>query len=631
MNNQKPHKHSRNISGHRNKTSNSISFLKHPFNIFTKNNNNKTINCTDKKISFYQIIKSNLQIYNITNQEIDIIKINDLIDTKNCHLVAIFKDYLISDYIEEFLRRFYKNKESKLRIPKFSDYYKNYLTFFCNPIFSDFFANKVIQNYGEAKAEIYYKKNYGNKNKESKHKHKHKHNKEIAKTIFNTLINESIEYVIKDTKEFISTINTQETMNLKDETILEINGQNKNSNNNSIISLLKCFSVKEKKSKNKIQNLNIKKIKKYDINNSNKYTIDKDKNNKNSPNKSNNNKNKNTSTIPTSARNYTNNRVNLKNTHQKNLKRIETSTSNNLSSNRTKNKSKSKDFSNSKGHQMASTMSNSNFSRNHIKIPINNKNVGIYLNNKIYLTSNSPIYSQRIRMKKSSKGKRINDNNNTTKIKSKKKNHLKKNSENIDLKDIMKLTLQAYDYKTRNKSNNTLNNNIKHFHTLSSPTINNFNININNHICLNNNNLNSKKNKKSSFQGKKNINSRNKEQNLFKTNTDLEQNKNKNHSPNFHSYATNTTNDLESIIKNKFFSSLNGSGNDKLIKDINGLKSNRLFHHNLKIKNIYDNKKVLSPKIKISPKGFFVNKNLKNHMNSKKKENKISPPKNHKI
>ena len=234
-------------------------------------------------------------------------------------------------------------------------------------------------------------------------------------------------------------------------------------------------------------------------------------------------------------------------------------------------------------------------------------------------------------MKKSSKEKRINDNNNTTKIKSKKKNHLKKNSENIDLKDIMKLTLQAYDYKTRNKSNNTLNNNIKHFHTLSSPTINNFNININNHICLNNNNLHSKKSKKTSYQGKKNINSRNKEQNLFKTNTDLEQNKNKNHSPNIHNYATNTTNDLESIMKNKFFLSLNGSGNDKLIKNINGLKSNRLFNHNLKIKNIYDNNKILSPKITMSPKGFFINKNLKNHMNSTKKENKISPPKTQKI
>ena len=145
MNNQKPHKHSRNISGHRNKTSNSISFLKHPFNILTKNNNNKTINSTNKKISFSQIIKSNLQMYNITNEEIGIIKINDIIDTKNCHLVAIFKDYLISDYIDEFLRRIYHKNEIKERIPKFEGYYKNYLTFFCNIIFSDFFSNYILQ------------------------------------------------------------------------------------------------------------------------------------------------------------------------------------------------------------------------------------------------------------------------------------------------------------------------------------------------------------------------------------------------------------------------------------------------------------------------------------------------------
>ena len=232
MNDQKQHKHSRNILGHKNKTSNTFSFLKLPSNILTKNQNTKTLTVTHNKVLYSTIIKVNLQMYNTYKKEFEVIKINDLIESKNCNLVAIFKDYLISDYIDEFLRRFYKNKESKLRIPKFSDYYKNYLTFFCKPIFSDFFANKIIQSYGEAKAEIYYKKNYGNKNKESKHKHKHKHNKEIAKTIFNTLINESIDYVIKDTKEFISTINTQETMNLRDETILEINGQNKNSNNN---------------------------------------------------------------------------------------------------------------------------------------------------------------------------------------------------------------------------------------------------------------------------------------------------------------------------------------------------------------------------------------------------------------
>ena len=183
--NNNQNKRTRNIlSGLKNKGSNTISFLNLPFNKLTiLHNSNKTQIENYKKSSFKKIIDKNLKKHNITQLKKGIIDINDLIDSKNCHLVAIFKDYLISDYIDEFLRRFYKMKESKNRIPKFSDYYKNYLLFFCKPTFSDFYANEIIQSYGEAKAEIYYNKNYRNKNKEKK-----KINKEIAKTIFNSSI-----------------------------------------------------------------------------------------------------------------------------------------------------------------------------------------------------------------------------------------------------------------------------------------------------------------------------------------------------------------------------------------------------------------------------------------------------------
>ena len=373
MNKIKQHKHSRNVSLGITKTLNTISFLKLPFNTSCKFHIFKTTNFSKNKFSLKQIINLNLQKHNINKTQLGIIKINDLIDSKNCNLVAIFKDYLISDYIDEFLRRFYKKKESKNRIPKFSDYYKNYLLFFCKPTFSDFFANEIIQSYGEAKAEIYYNKNYRNKNKEKK-----KINKEIAKTIFNTLIKESIEYVIKDTNEYINTISSQQTINLPDDTILNINGQNNkesinnNINENSISSILRCFSVENTKMKNnKNQNFNIKKLRKYDINNnSNKQiinSIQKEINNiqiKELVNKSHINKFKPTSTIPTSSRIYSGNKVNLKYNYNKNLKmtNIETSTShNNLSSNRNKNKSKSKskDFSNSK--VINTQLSSSNF------------------------------------------------------------------------------------------------------------------------------------------------------------------------------------------------------------------------------------------------------------------------------
>lgn len=59
--------------------------------------------------------------------------------------------------------------ESKERVPKIANYYKNYLTFFCNPVFRDFNLNSIIQVYSDNKAELYYNKTYSNKpKKESK-------------------------------------------------------------------------------------------------------------------------------------------------------------------------------------------------------------------------------------------------------------------------------------------------------------------------------------------------------------------------------------------------------------------------------------------------------------------------------
>ena len=87
----------------------------------------------------------------------------NLIFNKNTHLVSTFKDYMIWDYIEEFLKRYYKNYESNERVPKFASFYKNYLKFFCIPTFKDIFCNEMIHNYSEKKAELFYNENYRNK------------------------------------------------------------------------------------------------------------------------------------------------------------------------------------------------------------------------------------------------------------------------------------------------------------------------------------------------------------------------------------------------------------------------------------------------------------------------------------
>ena len=42
------------------------------------------------------------------------------------HAVTIFKDYLMYDDFSEYLKRFYLNKESSIRIPKILNYYTTF-------------------------------------------------------------------------------------------------------------------------------------------------------------------------------------------------------------------------------------------------------------------------------------------------------------------------------------------------------------------------------------------------------------------------------------------------------------------------------------------------------------------------
>ena len=83
------------------------------------------------------------------------IALNLLIFNKSSHLVSNFKDYMIWDFIDEFLKRYYTKNESLIRIPKFAAFYLNYLVFFCKPTFSYQKYNNIIQYYSEKKAEIF--------------------------------------------------------------------------------------------------------------------------------------------------------------------------------------------------------------------------------------------------------------------------------------------------------------------------------------------------------------------------------------------------------------------------------------------------------------------------------------------
>ena len=144
-----------------------------PLSVNNINNANvkTSIGKSEKKLS--PLIRIENQIYDKLNnkygnkgsfkyQYLGLIMENFMFN-KSTHLVSVFKDYMIVDYVEEFLKRYYLTTESYNRLPKFSLYYKNYLKFFCIPTLINLYSNNLIHNRFEKKAEFFYKENYKNK------------------------------------------------------------------------------------------------------------------------------------------------------------------------------------------------------------------------------------------------------------------------------------------------------------------------------------------------------------------------------------------------------------------------------------------------------------------------------------
>ena len=193
-----------------------------------------------------------------------------LIFNKNCHFVAIFKDYMILDYKEEFLKRYYRNDECIERIPRFINFYKNYLKFFCNPTFNNFQINNIMLEFNEKKAEIYYNQNL--KNKKDKNDFDEgfddddddSSSENISKSKFErTIFNETIKKQIDDISfQLINTDgNTERTINLQSNDYIPNESflYSKKSNKQSLINIINAFN-------GKVFNKNNKKIYKPKLN-----------------------------------------------------------------------------------------------------------------------------------------------------------------------------------------------------------------------------------------------------------------------------------------------------------------------------------------------------------------------------
>ena len=117
--------------------------------------------------------------------------LNFLIKRKKCHYVADFNERILSMcQLRDFLKRYYTIEETKERIPKYVSYYKNYLTFFCRPIFVSYITNKKMVRHMEKVAQVFYNENYAEEEKDDKEKSK---KKEKNIVIFNKKIKQEIE------------------------------------------------------------------------------------------------------------------------------------------------------------------------------------------------------------------------------------------------------------------------------------------------------------------------------------------------------------------------------------------------------------------------------------------------------
>jgi hypothetical protein len=153
---------------------------------------------------------------------------NQIIYNKPSHLNLCFKEQKTFYDKDEYLRRFYQKKESSSRITKLNEYYKNYQTFFCKAIFTDFAIGNILKNYQDTKAENFYKNNYEDTslNKEGKEKSQNLQSDQSLSSLDNITYNETIfdkknKQIIENGDKNISITLTLDSLRKKEKDNLE--------------------------------------------------------------------------------------------------------------------------------------------------------------------------------------------------------------------------------------------------------------------------------------------------------------------------------------------------------------------------------------------------------------------------
>ena len=219
--------------------------------------------------------------YGDIDEDFYLLKANQLVYNKSTHYNICFREFVFNSNNKEYFRRFYKKNESTKRIPKLYEYYKNYHSFFCRPIFRNFPIAKLMSNYEDTKAEIFYKNNYTDEedDKKNKEEKKIKNDSSSLSSLDNITDNKIIfdeknKLIIEkdlDSKNLTLTLTNEKSI-IQGTGLLNSKRSNENNEPDSFIKIVDYFvNYKKKNEISAIQNKNIK-------NNDNKNTKENNNN-----------------------------------------------------------------------------------------------------------------------------------------------------------------------------------------------------------------------------------------------------------------------------------------------------------------------------------------------------------------
>ena len=225
------------------------------------------------KYEAYRLLHDPTRLFNLlflkygdTAEDFNLFFTNQILYNEYSHFNTLYKEHLHNSY-EEFIKRFYVYKEIKMRMIKLNNYYKNYLKFFSKPIFVSSFYNKLVNNYYDSKAEIYYMNNLTEKKNSKKIKPTKINNNEYEDSDISSIDNDTENDIIfnqRIKKMIDNNLNTNScTLTFDINTKNDLNYINKKTISNSFANMVNNF-VNYKNNKKDLKSKNI------ENNNSNK-------------------------------------------------------------------------------------------------------------------------------------------------------------------------------------------------------------------------------------------------------------------------------------------------------------------------------------------------------------------------